>query len=78
MAEFGGALDRWLEAPYVNAAKDEADYEAWCEAKGLDPADDHWTEFEDARSDAEAEYERKYAQYHGNEDTAEGYGFDYE
>ena len=49
--EFGGALDRYLEAPYVNAAKDEADYEAWCEAKGLDPMYDHWDAYEDARYD---------------------------
>lgn len=51
MAEFGGALDRWLEAPYVDAARDEADYEKWCEAQGLDPAFDHWEQYEDARWD---------------------------
>lgn len=31
MAEFGGALDAYLEAPYVNAARYEQAFERWCE-----------------------------------------------
>jgi hypothetical protein len=47
MAEFGGALDRWLEAPYVDAAKQQVDFEKWCEANDVDPdADDAWEQFE--------------------------------
>jgi hypothetical protein len=46
MAEFGGALDRWLEAPYVDAERRGAEYETWCEEHDLDPAGDHWPEFD--------------------------------
>ena len=49
MAEFGGALDAWLEAPYVDAARREAEFEKWCESTGTDPdADGAWEAFEDA------------------------------
>lgn len=54
MAEFGGALDTWLEAPYVNAAQREAQMERWCESEGVDPAaatgraTHAWALFEDA------------------------------
>jgi hypothetical protein len=49
MAEFGGALDAYLEAPYVDAARREAEFEKWCEATGTDPDDDgSWEAFEDA------------------------------
>ena len=42
-------LDAWLEAPYVDAARREAEFEQWCEATGTDPeADDAWERFEDA------------------------------
>lgn len=30
-------LDAWLEAPYVQAAKEAEAFEAWCEQEGLDP-----------------------------------------
>lgn len=29
--------DEWLEAPYVEAAKLEAEYERFCEQENLDP-----------------------------------------
>lgn len=55
----GAAYDRWLEAPYVEAAQREADYERWCESQDLDPSEDHWDEFDQAMADiaddAEAE-----------------------
>jgi hypothetical protein len=37
------AYDRWLTTDPRQADADA--YEAWCEAEGLDPADDHWTAF---------------------------------
>ena len=54
-------LDSWLEAPYTNAAADEAAYERWCEANDLDPSEDHYAvfyqwqedEYESAREDAQ-------------------------
>lgn len=40
-------FDAWLEKPYTDAAKREADFEAFCEREGLDPEDDaSWTRFE--------------------------------
>ena len=47
-------LDAWLEAPYVNAARDADAYEDWCEREDLDSSEDHWDAFEDAMA---AEYE---------------------
>lgn len=43
--------DSWLESPYTNAARYEAEYEAWCETKGYDPATPHWEEFEAAMAE---------------------------
>ena len=34
---YASAYDQWLEAPYVRAAAEEADYHAFCEANDLDP-----------------------------------------
>lgn len=52
MAEFGGALDNWLEAPYTNAARREAEFEEFCDREGIDPdAPDAWERFEDALND---------------------------
>jgi hypothetical protein len=58
MAEFGGALDAYLEAPYVNAAKREAEFETWAEANlpDLDWDDDAamdqaWDDFDAAWDD---------------------------
>lgn len=46
-------LDAWLEAPYVNAAREEAAFEAWCEQSETDPeAPDAWDRFEQAMADA--------------------------
>lgn len=43
----GAAYDRWLEAPYVEAAQREADFENWCEREGVDPDDaDAYDRFE--------------------------------
>lgn len=60
--DFGGALDRWLEAPYVDASKREAEFELWAdkhlpELDWEDDAamDDAWRQFEDAMDDWEAE-----------------------
>lgn len=61
----GAAYDRWLEAPYVEAAQREAAFETFCERFGLDPeADASWAEFED--------YD-PYDEYDGPEDD----GYDY-
>lgn len=56
MAEFGGALDAWLEAPYVERAKREAAFEDWCEATGTDPElEGSWDAFESAMDDYDAD-----------------------
>lgn len=61
MAEFGGALDSWLEAPYVNAARQEAAFEAWCEREGVEfDADDAWERFEQALADDEPDCEPRW------------------
>lgn len=45
-------LDEWLEAPYTDAAKREADFEAWCEANRVDPEGlTAWDEFEEFLAD---------------------------
>lgn len=41
-------FDEWLEAPYVDAARKQDEYEQWCEANDLNPEDDNWQAFEDA------------------------------
>lgn len=49
------AYDRWLEAPYVDAARQEDAFEKWCEAKGVAfDAPDAWERFE---ADEAASYE---------------------
>lgn len=62
--------DAWLEKPYVDAARRDADFEAFCEQAGLDMEDEaSWDKFEEAmnaESEAEAEYWDDY------EDTLEG------
>ena len=46
-------LDAWLEAPYVNRAREEEAFEAWCESTGTDPdAPDAWDRFEEAIEEA--------------------------
>lgn len=55
MPEFGGALDRYLEAPYVDAARAEADFEEWCTANGVDCEDaDAWEQYEQAINEIDA------------------------
>lgn len=47
-------LDAWLEAPYVNAARQEEAFEKWCEATDTDPeASDAWDLFEAQMADDE-------------------------
>lgn len=53
-------LDDWLEAPYVNAAREEALFEEWAERNqpDLDWDDDDamsaaWDKFEEARYEEE-------------------------
>lgn len=54
MAEFGGALDRWLEAPYVDAAKQQEMFEQWAEANDEDMDDPTaWERFESWMEDLE-------------------------
>lgn len=37
----------WLEAPYTNASRQEAEYETWLDKHPeLDPEEDHWETFE--------------------------------
>lgn len=51
-------LDAWLEAPYVNRARDEADFEAWCEREDVDPeAPTAWDDFEQAMENAREDAE---------------------
>lgn len=50
--------DAWLEAPYVDRAKQEADFERWCEAEGLTWLDDRgeaeaWERYEEWLLDQE-------------------------
>lgn len=46
-------LDAWLEAPYVDAARAEADFEAWCEHTGTDPdSAGAWERFEADQEEA--------------------------
>jgi hypothetical protein len=41
-------LDAWLEAPYVNRAREEEAFEHWCEETGTDPdAPGAWDRFEE-------------------------------
>lgn len=43
----GAAYDRWLEAPYVEAAQREAAFETFCESHDVDPnADDAYEQFD--------------------------------
>lgn len=52
----GAAYDRWLEAPYVDAAQQEAHFEAFCESNDVDPNDDNaWNLFE-ASLDADDDF----------------------
>lgn len=52
----GAAYDRWLEAPYVEAAQREAAFEAFCESHDVDPnADDAYDRFEEWQQDMEDE-----------------------
>ena len=54
MLEFGGALDRYLEAPYVDAARQESAFERWCEDTGHDPDDEAaWDLFVEQMEDPE-------------------------
>lgn len=47
------SYDRWLEAPYVDAARQEAAFEAWCEANDVEfDADDAWDRFETEQAEA--------------------------
>jgi hypothetical protein len=47
-------LDAWLEAPYTNRAREEAEFEAWCESTGRNPeSDEAWEHFEQAMADAQ-------------------------
>ena len=49
----GAAFDRWLTTdPREVSPQAEAAYENWCEANDLDPADDHWDDFEQDAYDA--------------------------
>ncbi len=48
-------LDAWLEAPYVDAARREADFERWCEANDREGSDADWDAFEDFLEDQYAE-----------------------
>ena len=48
--------DAWLESPYTNRAREEADFEAWVEKNMPDldwddeaACDEAWTRFEDAK-----------------------------
>lgn len=42
------AYDSWLEAPYVQAAQEEAAFEKWCEDNDVEfDAPDAWQRFED-------------------------------
>jgi hypothetical protein len=49
-------LDAWLEAPYVDAARQQDEFERWCDAEDVDPdAPDAWDRFEaDCEDRAEA------------------------
>jgi hypothetical protein len=52
MSDFpGAAFDRWLEAPYVEAAAREAAYEKFCEERDLDLDGDHWDLFDEWAAD---------------------------
>ena len=54
MLEFGGALDRYLEAPYVEAAMHEAAFERWCENNDENPDDEAaWDRFVEEMEDPE-------------------------
>lgn len=38
----------WLEAPYTDAARQQADFEQWCEANDVDPETrEAWPAFEE-------------------------------
>lgn len=42
------SYDQWLEKPYDDAAKREAEFEAFCEEHDLDPeSKEAWEEFEE-------------------------------
>ena len=50
-------LDAWLEAPYVDASRQEAAFEAWCEREDVDlDAPDAWERFEAAMEDEREAY----------------------
>jgi hypothetical protein len=56
-------LDQWLEAPYVNAAREEAAFEAWCEREDVDyDAPDAWERFEAAMEDEREDYAERRAE----------------
>lgn len=47
------AHQRYLEAPYDNAARQEAAFEKWCEVNDVEfDAPDAWDRFEQAEQDA--------------------------
>lgn len=47
MPEFGGDLDAWLEAPYVDAARRESEFDAWCQTTDTDPeSEGAWEKFD--------------------------------
>lgn len=44
----------YLEAPYTNAARREAEFEGWCEENDIDPeSPDAWDRFEDALAEVD-------------------------
>lgn len=61
-------LDAWLEAPYVDAARREEEFERFCGQQDVNPEDaDAWTRFEeyveDQMYDAELDAAERAADY---------------
>ena len=47
-------FDSWLESPYTNRAREEAEFEEWCEKHDYDMDDpESWRIFESYRDDEE-------------------------
>jgi hypothetical protein len=52
------SLDRWLEKPYTDKSRQEAEFEDFCDRFDLDPEDDaSWAAYEEACEEIEAPQE---------------------
>lgn len=55
------AYDAWLTTDPRSTSADA--YDAWCEAEGLDPTDDHWADYEQHVADIHEDRELEMAEW---------------